>query len=175
MTLSPRAKAVRTVSASAVAVVASLAFPFLIHLLPAGEGVQLGSTLLPIFWAPLLAAFVFGSVPAVAAAALAPLVNNAVTGLPPDPALLSITLELLVFVGLVLALLPRVPRIPLLAPAAYAVAKLAVTMGTWAMTGVPDAAGASLAASFQTALPGIAVLMLLNIVALSVGARPPRD
>lgn len=169
-TVSTRTKAVRTVSASVVAVAASLAFPFLIHLLPAGEGVQLGSMLLPIFWAPLLAVFSFGAVPAVAAAALAPIVNHAVTGLPPSPALLSITLELLLFIGLVLLLVRRMPRNALLAPVAYVGARLLVSFGFWVFTGMPEAAWSALAGSLQGALPGIVALMLLHAVAVRLGS-----
>ncbi|MDZ7801744.1 MAG: hypothetical protein U5K81_13285 [Trueperaceae bacterium] len=126
----------------------------------------MGSTLLPIFWAPLIALFVFGSVPAFAAAALAPIVNNLVTGLPPTPALSMITVELVVFVVLVLFSMRWMPRNPLVAPACYAVAHTLVTVAFWLSSGAPESAWGLLGSSFQTALPGIVMLFLVNLAAM---------
>lgn len=173
MTTQLRTQAIRIVSASVVAIAASLAFPFLIHLLPTAEGVRLGSTLLPIFWAPLIALLVFGPIPAVAAAALAPSVNNLVTGLPPNPVVASLTLELLAFVVIALLLLRWLPRNPLVAPMSYAAAHLIVTAGFWLSSGVPEGAWAALAGSFWTGLPGIGILLALNVGLLRFRTEEP--
>lgn len=79
MAMTAQTSVVRTISLSAVAVAASVAIPFLVHLAPGGSSI--GATLLPIFWAPLLAILFFGPVPAVAAALLAPLLNHLITGM----------------------------------------------------------------------------------------------
>src|SRR5690606_29539743 len=119
MIATARPSAVRTISLSVVAVGASLAFPYLVHLLPAGQGPQVGATYLPIYWAPLLATVLFGFVPGLAAAALGPFLNHWVTGSPPEFLLTSMTLELLAFVALFALLIKVTPRNLLAAPLAY--------------------------------------------------------
>lgn len=154
---------VRTLSLSAAAVTATLVFPYLVHLLPAGQGPQVGATYLPIYWAPLFAALLFGFVPALAAAALGPLLNHWLTGSPPAFLLSSMTIELVLFVVILRLLLNLAPRNLVAVPLAYLVGRalVSVAAGTWA----------GLASSLQTAWPGIAILTVVGAVLVWSTAR----
>src|SRR5690606_19235263 len=164
--------AVRILSLSAVAVAASLAFPYLVHLLPAGQGPQVGATYLPIYWAPLLATLLFGFVPGLAAAALGPILNHWVTGSPPEFLLTSMTLDLVAFVVFLRLLLDLAPRNLFAAPLAYLAGRALVTAGVWFSSGMPAGSWAGLSSSLQTALPGIAILTAIG--AVLVWLRPRR-
>ena len=100
MALTAQASVVRTISFTAAAVAASVAIPFAVHLVPGGSSI--GAAILPIFWAPLLAVVFFGPVPGVAAALVAPVLNHLITGMPPSFVLLPLTVELAIFVGVLL-------------------------------------------------------------------------
>ncbi|HET8985989.1 MAG TPA: hypothetical protein VFN03_09540 [Trueperaceae bacterium] len=165
--------AVRTVSLSAVAVAATLVFPYLVHLLPAGQGPQVGATYLPIYWAPLLAALLFGFVPALAAAALGPIVNHWVTGSPPEFLLTSMTLELVGFVIILKLLLTLAPRNLLAVPLAYLAARVLVTVAQRFSTLTSASTWAGLGSSLQTALPGIAILTVVGAALVWWTARRP--
>ncbi len=152
-------------SLAVLAVALSVAIPFLIHLLPGGQAI--GSTLLPIFWAPLLAAVLIGPLPAVAAAAAAPILNHAATGMPPTFLLVSLTGELVVFVSLVL-LASRVrvlARSPLVAPVAYLAARWLVGTAALAFAGGPVDAAAPVA-SLGASAAGLVALFALNGLAV---------
>jgi hypothetical protein len=155
--------AVRTVSLSAVAVAATLAFPYLVHLLPAGQGPQVGATYLPIFWAPLLAVLLFGFVPALAAAALGPIVNHWVTGSPPEFLLMAMTLELVGFVVILRLLLSLSPRNVLAVPLAYLAAKVLVVVAQQPAAVTAASTWSGLGSSLQTALPGIVILTVVGV------------
>lgn len=161
----------RTFSLSAVAVAATLAFPYLVHLLPAGQGPQVGAIYLPIYWAPLLAALLFGFVPALAAAVLGPVLNHWVTGSPPEFLLTPMTLELAAFVLLLRALLMIAPRNVLAVPLAYLSGTALVTAATWLASGTPAGSWAALGSSVQTALPGIAILTVAGALLVGLAAR----
>lgn len=174
MAVIAQTKVVRTLSLAAVAVAASVAVPFVVHLFPGGQAV--GATLLPIFWAPLLAAYFFGPVPALVAALAAPAANHAVTGMPPAFLLPSLTAELAVFVGLVLLALhaPAARRSPLVAPVAYLVARLAVAAGVQ-LGGAGALDVAVLGAAAAAAVPGLIALFALNgLAVLGAGATRRR-
>lgn len=165
-------KRVRVASATLLTVIAALLLPLLVHLLPASGTPPLGARLLPIFYAPLLAAVFFGPVASLAASVLAPFANLALTGRPPLPLATQLSAELLIFTGVVLGLGRRWPRFALAAPLAYVVAR---TVTFFALTPTSVTTGGSWAALFASlgaALPGIVVLTLLNVVAVRL--RPLR-
>src|ERR1017187_9239168 len=96
----------------------SVMFPFMIHVIPVPEDSQLGPRLLPIFYAPLLASLLRRSGTAAAVALLAPWLNWALTSHPAPTGAIVMTVELVVFVLAVRALLARSgPRWYLAAPA----------------------------------------------------------
>lgn len=157
MAVTVQSSVTRTVSLSAVAVAASVAVPFLVHSVPSGQA--LGSALLPIFWAPLIAALVFGTIPAFAAALLAPALNHLVTGMPPTPVLPSLTLELVLFVTAIVVFsrvrsLRRTPALGLLAYFAARIVAGLLLVGAGSM--------AAFFGSLGSMLPGLIALLLVN-------------
>lgn len=83
----------------------SVMFPFLMHLLPVPETSRLGARLLPMFYAPLLAALWGRRETGWLVAALAPWLNWALTGHPASAGAVVMMIQLLVFVLVVPPLL----------------------------------------------------------------------
>jgi hypothetical protein len=157
-------ESVRVVSLTAVVLAASLLLPLLFHLLPVSGGPPLGARLLPIFYAPLIAVLLFHPAVALTAALAAPSINHLLTGRPAPEMVPVLTLELLLFVGLILLARRRWPVSPLIAPLAYLLAKLAAD----AMLGLP---WSGVIASLQLALPGVAILFALNLAVVLLQRR----
>jgi hypothetical protein len=151
----------------------SLLFPFMIHILPVPEDARLGPRLLPMFYAPLLAALLGRTRSAVIVALVAPWLNWAVTSHPIPPVGLVMTIQLLVFVGIVRGLVTRVGLRWFLAAPAYlgGVAVAAIVVAVFpALIGGRPAMG-WMAQIVTTGLPGIGVLLLIN--ALVIRNYPP--
>lgn len=170
MALTAQTSVVRTISLSAAAVAATVAIPFAVHLVPGGSSI--GSAILPIFWAPLLAIVFFGPVPAVTAALLAPVLNHLITGMPPAFVVTPLTVELALFVGLLLlaARSPRLSRTPLLAPFAYLVARVVAAL-VLLLVGVSSGTFGSVFTGLGSALPGLISLFVINWLALTLKPR----
>jgi membrane-associated HD superfamily phosphohydrolase len=139
-------------------------FPFLVHLIPSSGAIPLGGYLLPIFFAPFLAAWLFDPLVSVLSSLLMPILNYTVTGMPIWNMTIILSLELTVFSLVVISLRSRKSIRSYVAPFAVLVAKLC------SMTLV--AVFPSLAAlhswdffvqSTVAALPGIFLLALLNL------------
>jgi hypothetical protein len=146
----------------------SVMFPFMIHIIPVPEDSQLGPRLLPMFYAPLLAAL-WGRVRSAAAVALlAPWLNWALTSHPAPPGAVVTMVELSAFVLVVRVLLASVgPRWYLAAPAYFsgvAAAALVAALLPVLIGGRPPLAWA--AQGIVTGGPGIVILMLINWLAL---------
>lgn len=146
----------------------SVMFPFMIHLLPVPDDVRLGPKLLPMFYAPLLAALLGRTQTALIVAVVAPWLNWALTSHPAPRGGIVMTIQLLVFVFSLRALLRGVgPRWFLAAPAfiaSMAAAALVVAVFPALIGGrgvVPWATQ-----SLVTGLPGIAILVLINWLAV---------
>jgi hypothetical protein len=154
------------ISVTALTVALTFALPLLFHLLPSA-GVPLGARFLPIFYAPLLAALFFPAAVALVAGAVAPFLNHALTGNPPLPMAALLSAELVVFVGVLLALRRHWPRLSLVAPLAYLVARTLVFFVQQPAALASGEAWGGLLTSLQTALPGLAVLLLLHLLALT--------
>ncbi|HEX7021642.1 MAG TPA: hypothetical protein VF171_02215 [Trueperaceae bacterium] len=170
MTRSLSLTTVRLVSGTALTLAACVLLPVAVHLIPAG-GVPLGARLLPIFLAPLLAAYLFPPVVALAAAALAPFLNQALTGMPPKGLAAQISVELLVFVGLVVLVRRMWPRFLPLAPLAYLAAHLltALLFGS-------ASPGQVLADTWSVSWPGLLVLTCASAWLARYGKEPgPRE
>ena len=140
---------------------ASLLLPFLIHQIPIQGEVSLGIRLLPIFYAPMLAALLFRFHVGVIVAALAPVLNYWLTGMPTQPMLTLLTVELVVFVTLVY-LMRKVPVLkwinaPLACVLALGVASLLVSS-----LGMEISSMAFFKNAIMNSWPGIAFLALLN-------------
>jgi hypothetical protein len=83
----------------------SVLFPFLVHVLPVPESSRLGARLLPMFYAPLLAALWGRKQTGWLVALLAPWLNWALTGHPAPLGAIVMMIQLLVFVVMVPPLL----------------------------------------------------------------------
>ena len=142
----------------------SVMFPFLIHILPVPEDARLGPRLLPMFYAPLLAALLGRTRSAFAVAAAAPWLNWALTTHPTPRGAIVTMVQLLVFVWTVRALLaPLGARWWLAAPAyvaSWAVVMIVVAVFPDLVGGSPVVAWAS--NSVTVALPGFGILLLIN-------------
>jgi hypothetical protein len=146
----------------------SVMFPFLIHIIPVPQDSRLGVRLLPMFYAPLLAALVGRQGTAFAVALLAPWLNWALTSHPAPAGASMMSLQLLVFVAAMRALLARAEARWFFAAPAYlacmAVAALAAAM-------LPSLIGGRGAlswaiASVSSGLPGLFILVAINWMVL---------
>jgi hypothetical protein len=146
----------------------SVMFPFLIHIVPVPETAKLGPRLLPMFYAPLLAVLWGRPQSALAVALLAPWLNWALTAHPAPIGGIIMTIELLVFVAALQALLARVRPHGFLAAPAFFVGMAAATAAAALFPALigGHAALAWAAQSVAIGIPGIAILVLINVLAL---------
>jgi len=142
----------------------SVMFPFLVHIIPVPEDARLGARLLPAFYAPLLAALLGRERTAVAVALLAPWLNWALTGHPSPLGAVAMTIELLVFVAAMRAMLARAGARWYLAGPAYLMCLAAAAVAAAAFPAlVGGRAPLGWAAGcVVTGVPGIAILVLIN-------------
>lgn len=146
----------------------SVMFPFMIHVIPVPENAQLGPRLLPMFYAPLLAGLWGRPRSALVVALLAPWLNWALTAHPSPPGAIVMMVQLLGFVYVLRTLLAGVGAHWFLAAPAYfsGLAASMLVTGIWPtlIGGRPALAWA--AQSVAIGLPGIAILVVLNLLAL---------
>jgi hypothetical protein len=140
-----------------VGILAAIAAPWLIHLIP-GTSAPLGPMLLPIFYAPVLAALMLRLPLAVAISVVAPIVSQYLTGMPPPAILPGLMLQVACFVVAlrVLRSLPWVVAVPV----AYLVGLVSAAI----MARVVGAASIDVAGTIEVAWPGIAVLTGLGLL-----------
>jgi len=145
-----------------VGLTAALALPFLVHLLPADGGPPQGARLLPIFYAGLVLVLRGAPLPALAVAALAPLLNRALTGMPAGPMLPTLAIELALFTLVLIAAVRYLPRAArYLGPVAY----LAAALAARSLLGADVAPLTALTATAAVAWPGLLMLLAIGAVA----------
>jgi hypothetical protein len=147
-----------------ILLVLSVLFPFLIHILPVPEEARWGVRLLPMFYAPLLAALIGRTQTAAMVALAAPWLNWLLTSHPSPRSAVVTNLQLLVFVLAIRFLIRRVGPRWFLAVPAY-VAGMVVSIGVFTLFPSLNANRPALAWAAQTlfmAWPGITVLLLIN-------------
>ena len=151
------------IPAAIVTVVAMIALPALIHLIPPVNGVSWGLRLLPLFYAPFLAALLFHPAVSLIAGFVAPLLNYALTGSPPYEIAVVLSFELVVFSAIILIVERRRPKFPLLAPIALILAKaisaIVLLVSPFAFGGWSYFSG-----SLQVSWPALIVLAVLNLL-----------
>ncbi len=137
--------------------------PFLIHLIPFSGTVPPGARLLPIFYAPLLAAWLFNPMVGIASSLLMPFINYAFTGMPAFGMAVMLSVELSVF-SLVLSIYKnRYPQQPLLAPLAVIAGKFISALLLLVIPLVPLSPWNYFTSSVVNAIPGLLVLLALNL------------
>ena len=142
--------------------IAAFLFPFLVHLISPAQGIPLGARLLPMFYAPLVAALLYRYHVAVIAALAGPLLNYWVTGHPLPSMLLTLTLELVLFVSIVFLLRNKRGVMPwILAPLAYILA-----LGFAALIkGLGEAqAWDFFSQAISTGWMGVIILWMINLI-----------
>ena len=150
------------VPATLVTILATVALPFLVHLLPPINGTPVGAVLLPLFIAPFVALYLFHPAAALLAALVTPSINRALTGQPTAEMAVLLTVELSVFAVAALLFLRRWPRSVLCAPIAYLLAKVVASLVLGFTALIPALPLGYLTSSVVNALPGLAILLLVN-------------
>lgn len=146
----------------------SVLFPFLMHLLPVPETSRLGARLLPMFYAPLLAALWGRRETGWLVALLAPWLNWALTGHPAPLGAVIMMIQLLVFVLIVPLVLKAAFVRWLVAVPAYlagmATSLLAALLVPVLIGGRPPLTWAVQSVIFG--LPGVGALVLITCLVL---------
>ncbi len=141
-----------------VGILAAIAAPWLIHVIP-GASAPIGPILLPIFYAPMLAALMLRLPLAVAVSVIAPIVSQYLTGMPPQAILPSLMLQIACFV-VALRVLRSLPWV-LAVPVAYVVGLASAAI----MTRIVGATPIDVVGTIEVAWPGIAILTGLGLLA----------
>ena len=142
--------------------------PFLVHLIPANGPVPMGARLLPIFYAPLLAAWLFHPAVGLIASLFMPFINHAFTGMPTLPMSILLSLELVVFSLTLQGFRRRASRLALAAPLGFLAAKIVSALVLWFLPILPASPLNYLGNSILNAWPGLLVLLALNLVVLQL-------
>jgi hypothetical protein len=150
---------------TAVVLGATMILPMLVHLLPNINGQISGAVLLPIFFAPMIAAFLYKKHVAIFAGIFAPLLNFLIMGRPAPEMVITLGFEVVLFV-LALSWLKNSRFILYLAaPLAYLISSLLVVGGLSILGNLTNPISFWLN-STVIAIPGITLLGLLNVVIL---------
>ena len=159
------------IPATIATLLATVLFPFLIHALPLSVAAPIGAILVPMFYAPLLALFLFHPVVGLVAALLDPWLNYVLLGQPAVAIVPVLTFELLVFSLVTLLLLRQWPKLWLAAPLAFLLCKFAAGLLLSVVPLLPAPPWTYALSSLQAAWPGVIVLLLLNAVMVVLLAK----
>ena len=164
------------IPATVVTIGAMLLLPFLVHFIPSASPVPMGARLLPLFYAPLLAAIFFHPAVGLVAALIAPLLNHALTGMPESGMVVILIVELVVFTVAMQQLNHRWPAFGGFAPFAFVMAKVASLL---MLLVIPVSFIAAppvqyFLGSLRMALPGMAILLVINLIAVWAKQRSGR-
>ncbi len=157
------------IKATGLILLAAVLFPFVIHLIPPHNGYSMGAYFLPMFYIPFIALFYYGWKVALPIAILAPIINFLITGNPRWDFLFVLTLELILFTGIVFFLLNHKNIKWIAAPFGYIGAKVISSLLLFLIPLMPAAPMEFFLGSLSRALPGIGILSLLNFLLLKYG------
>lgn len=148
-----------------VLLVVAWLIPFAVHLLPWSGEVPLGAHLLPMFWAAFASVYLFGLRTGLLVGLFAPTINLLITGFPAMRWQGVMAFELIVFALFAWWMVRRVPRLWLLAPLGYVVAKVSSTLLQLVVApfGEIGSPATFLIHSLRNGLPGLAVLTAVNL------------
>lgn len=150
----------------------SLFLPFVFHLLPSYDDSAWGPRLLPLFYAPILAALLYKPHVSLILAVVPLALNHLITGRPPGPVAVQLSLELLVFTGLARFFAGKQLPFWLIGPAAYILGKPVMMLVLFLVSALPghgDPVGWAMR-TFLLAIPGVFILGLIGLFA----GRTPR-
>ena len=147
--------------------------PVLVHLLPLNGPIPEGVRFLPIFYAPVVAVWFFHPVVALLAGLLMPFINYALTGMPPLNIAILMCIELAAFSLILTVSKTRWPRLPVAAPLAGILCKVASALTLIVIPLVPDSPWTFFTQSVIVAWPGLLVLLVINLVLLRVSPDEP--
>jgi len=156
----------------ALVLLLTVSLPIVVHLIPSTGNVPIGAKLLPIFYAPLIAALLFKPQVSIFTALLAPVINHGLTGSPEWNVAIILTFELFVFVLFILGI--RHYRLKWVAgPLGYAVAKLFSVLLVFMIPGLlergsPVGFGIS---SLRNGIFGVILLTVIGIAALAFAKK----
>ena len=144
----------------------ALAFlaPYIVHFIPSWDDSPIGAKLLPIFYAPLIAALTRKAHVSIVVALMAPWLNHVLIGMPSVPMAIIMTVELLIFSMVVERLARRHKGRAWLGPVSYLLAKpvslLILMMVPGFLSGTPSVS--QFFNSVVNAWPGLGILALLS-------------
>ena len=143
----------------------TLLAPWVVHAIPSWDDSPTGAKLLPIFYAPLIAALTGRGQVAVSVALLAPWVNHLLFGMPPRPIAILLTVELLIFSIASASMASRWAGQAWLGPVAYLATKPIIFVTLLLFPGLMPSlsAAAFTASSTVQAWPGLVVLAGLSL------------
>lgn len=162
------------IPATLVTTALAVALPVVVHLLPPVGTVPMGAVLLPLFIAPFVAVFLFHPAAALGASLVTPSLNRALTGQPTAEMATLLTIELCAFTLVALFLRRAWPRSVLSAPLAYLAAKLVAAAVLSFSALIPALPLGYLTTSVVNALPGLALLVVVNLLVVRATGRSPR-
>lgn len=150
--------------------------PFLVHLLPWQGSVPLGAHLLPMFWTAFVAVYLFGLGTGLLVALFAPVLNLVLTGLPQLGWLSVLAFELVVFSVFAWWTVRRTPRLWLIAPMGYVVARVLSGALQLLLAGGRDLLDLQhlFVGSLRQGLPGLAVLAAVNFALVRLYPKSAR-
>lgn len=122
-----RQNTVLQIPVAIVTTILALLLPYLVHLVPQG-GTSLGARLLPMYYAPFLAALLINPMSGLIAGFAAPLLNHWITGLPTLEMAFILSLELAAFTSIAGFFHDRRAWAWWLAPVSYLLAKVVSTI-----------------------------------------------
>ena len=142
--------------------------PVLVHLIPFNSPIPEGARFLPIFYAPVVAVWFFHPGVALLAGLLMPFINYGLTGMPPLNIAILLCIELVAF-SLILTLgKARWPRLPVAAPLAGILCKVASALTLIVFPLVPASPWTFFTESVSVAWPGLLILLAINLILLRV-------
>jgi hypothetical protein len=144
----------------------ALAFlaPYVVHFIPSWDDSPIGAKLLPIFYAPLVAALTRKAHVSIVVALMAPWLNHVLIGMPSIPMAIILTVELLVFSTLAERLARNYRGKAWLGPVSYLLAKPVSLLVLLLVPGILDGTPSVLqfARGVVNAWPGLGILALLS-------------
>ncbi len=148
-----------------ILIAASVLLQFIIHLLPPVNGLPPGAMLLPIFYVPLIAVMFYKFHTAMVVAAFGPILNYFLTGNPKPGTIPLLTFEVFLFILILTALL-KYKKLNKAGSFIAVLSALTVSPLVFSLFSGSGFPGMHLLISLKNAVPGIVVLVLLNILLL---------